>query len=19
MKWFTHVCCRGQQDQVGKD
>lgn len=19
VKWFMHVCCRGQQDQVGKD
>lgn len=19
MKWLTHVCCQGQQDQVGKD
>lgn len=19
VKWLTHVCCRGQQDQVGKD
>ena len=19
VKWFTHVCCQGQQDQVGKD
>ena len=19
VKWFMHVCCQGQQDQVGKD
>jgi hypothetical protein len=19
VKWFMHVCCLGQQDQVGKD